>query len=262
MMNYGLQLLMPYNTPQAFRYLVYRLPTDKIVKKPSLACGAVPSNRVRGMLRHPDVDAWRLDSQGEVCSDCDSMNMYGQQSLTTLSIKTHRPYEQDTAGILHVRHGYTCKKAKSEIFKLVNDYVTKRCKLDHRPNVAQQVRAALNQVSKSMDANNLRKMRSSMDLVFLSWAYKMRDVLEQVLSNEPWEFTPEEYNPFLTGLRELFAFLHSSAPGGNAKDFRKKMHNGLVDLASSKNTAAVRSPLDILQLPVVLTTYIAAMTHL
>lgn len=66
-MFYDLDLYMPRLSPEAFEYIVLRIAVALQVRVPSLACGAVISNRIRAYLADPRVDAWRLIEGCKVC---------------------------------------------------------------------------------------------------------------------------------------------------------------------------------------------------
>lgn len=60
-MKCGLELFSPYNTPEMFRHYLEYLDIALVVKTPALACGAVPSIRVKGQLRKVVGEGWRVD---------------------------------------------------------------------------------------------------------------------------------------------------------------------------------------------------------
>lgn len=58
---------MPRMTPEARLHVLATMGIDALKKGPSLSLGAVISNRIRALLRHVDVDGWRLYEAELVC---------------------------------------------------------------------------------------------------------------------------------------------------------------------------------------------------
>ena len=58
---------MPRMTPESRLHVLATMGIDALKKGPSLALGAVISNRIRALLRHVDVDGWRLNEADVVC---------------------------------------------------------------------------------------------------------------------------------------------------------------------------------------------------
>lgn len=87
-MFYDLDLYMPRLSPEAFEYIVLRIAVAQQVKVPSLACGAVISNRIRAYLADPRVDAWRLIEGCMVCYPHDRCHVHCSEHRARLATRS------------------------------------------------------------------------------------------------------------------------------------------------------------------------------
>lgn len=149
---------------------------------------------------------------------------------------------QDYEGRHQLRNGFLIKKSKTEVLRMVYSYIRRRCRQDQTPAVCKEAKAAFKALSKTFNNDNCRKVRSSADLLFLSWAMILdkTGALEKTLVDEPWMFSAEEVAPILTGIRELIHDVQVRNPAKDAKVFRSTMRKGMNDLASGEKTAVVR----------------------
>lgn len=133
------------------------------------------------------------------------------------------------------------KKAKTEVFRLVYSYIRRVSEQTHTPAAAAQAKAVFNNISKSDDSNNARKMRASEDLLLLSWAYDMKKSgdLEGVLVGEPSQLDAEALELFKTALQGAVDTSAEVGKGEDAKQYRIALRTALAGMAASESTEMV-----------------------
>lgn len=147
---------------------------------------------------------------------------------------------QDTKGLEVLHSAFFYKKALRTVKGIVIQYVTTVCKQRHKVQVGAEIVKALRDLTKNRTREFKRKICPPVEIWILAWAKKMEDrgQLEDLLGPEPWSQKPD--GPFFTGLRALFEFLATPSATENAKRFRERVHQGLVHLACTEQTAKVR----------------------
>lgn len=132
-------------------------------------------------------------------------------------------------------------KGKSDVIRLVYIYIKLVCALSNTPEAAEQAKAAFRHVPKSHDTNNGRKVRSSGDLMFLSWARLQKDagLLKDMLSTEPWEIDADAQDAIITGLQVAFDTVNETGESEAALQVRIEMRKALHGLIMSESTDLV-----------------------
>ena len=133
------------------------------------------------------------------------------------------------------------KKAKTEVLRLVYSYIRRVSEQTHTPAAAAQAKAVFNNISKSDDSNNGRKMRASEDLLLMSWAYDMMKSgdLEGVLAGEPSQLDAEALELFKTALQGAVDTSDEVGKGEDAKHYRNALRTALAGMAASESTEVV-----------------------
>lgn len=126
--------------------------------------------------------------------------------------------------------------------RMVFQYIDRCCEHELKPDAAKEAKAAFRQVSKVIDTDNSRKIRTSCDLIFLSWAQVLQrtENLEDLLTDEPWEFSVDDRKPIVEGLQKAIDELAAFKKPLGAKKYREETRRAVSGLATSKKTGVVR----------------------
>lgn len=140
-----------------------------------------------------------------------------------------------------MRNGFSIKKAKSQVIRLVYSYIKRRCLLAERQDVKDEAKAALNKISKDYDTNNRRKIKSSADLLFLSYAYGLHieGKLAAALADEKYDVPKDVQADVHRELKSIFTKIHETEKTNLAKTFRENLPKHILNLAASKHNECV-----------------------
>lgn len=127
-------------------------------------------------------------------------------------------------------------------------YIKRRSVLDHKPEVAADAKGALKHLSKKYDTDNRRKIQSSTDLLFLSWAQILKNrvtqgnkknKLEEAMLHEVDGMTEADARPVLKQLYNIFQKIDKSERTTIAKTFRDNIRAHMRALVASTHTLKV-----------------------
>ena len=141
--------------------------------------------------------------------------------------------------LIQIRNAFLVKQAKTEVLRLAYSYTVERSDMANVPALADEARAAFRKFSKTYDTDNMRKVRSANDLLFLSWmhAHWKAGRLEELLDTDPWSLPPDEIMELSDGLEKSFNIINEKAK--NAKTWRNLLRSEMNGLAASEKTGPV-----------------------
>ena len=124
---------------------------------------------------------------------------------------------------------------------MVYSYIYRRCILVDRPEVADEARRALGNISKTYNTDNKRKAQASMDFLYLSWAKLLEDHkdetggLVELLMSEDHGLCKEEAEATKAALEHIFKILKpTEGQPVVAKDFRTAMRDQIKFMLASE----------------------------
>lgn len=141
--------------------------------------------------------------------------------------------------LVQIRNAFLVKQAKTEVLRLAYAYTLERSDMANVPALADETRAAFRKFSKTYDTDNMRKVRSSNDLLFLSWMHAHWEAgrLEELLDTDPWSLPRDEIMELSDGLEKAFNVINQKAT--NSMNWRNLLRNEMNGLAASEKTGPV-----------------------
>lgn len=154
---------------------------------------------------------------------------------------------QDNGGLDLIHNAHVVRTDRTTHLSQLFTWVTAECTRLGKPEVARLICAIIKRMLKAIDTDNKRKMRTSTELLFVSWANRLMNdehpkcELHKLLKDEPWRLDEEDIGPFFSGMKRLLRYLVQVGQKGDAKVFRDQMHKELLALSKSPKTKIVRN---------------------
>lgn len=163
------------------------------------------------------------------------------------------PFMQTDPGLLQLRNGYLYKTSLTRAVERVKMYTEAEGKRQNKGPVSKAICNALHQISRKCSRNNETKAAPTAEILLSSWLYQLdrKDGIEAAIApnllpdsaraeKEPRK--QEVIEEFLTAFRHFVQTLSDPAGVQGAQHFRKRVHDGLLNLTESARTSEVECP--------------------